>query len=102
MTRRDALMMMGSGFGMTGLAGMLAGSTSAAPTGPHFKPRTKHVIFLFLNGGPSQVETFDPKPMLDKFHGTAEPGWEKGFVAAGHIVHTGSLRNSPSTFKKTR
>src|SRR3954451_17251401 len=100
MTRRDALMMMGGGFGMTGLAGMLAGSTSSAPMGPHFKPRTKNIIFLFLNGGPSQVDTFDPKPMLEKFHGTAEPGWDKVVEAAGHIVQSGTLMKSPFTFRK--
>jgi hypothetical protein len=93
--------MMGGGFGMTAFAGMLGASTgAAAPSGPHFEPKAKRVIFLFLNGGPSQVDTFDPKPMLEKFHGTAEPGWDKGIVAAGHIVQVGTLMKSPFTFKK--
>ncbi|MBL8827180.1 MAG: DUF1501 domain-containing protein, partial [Planctomycetaceae bacterium] len=45
---------------------------SALPT-PHFPPRAKQVIHLFMNGGPSQVDTFDPKPALDKYHGKPLP-----------------------------
>lgn len=104
MNRRDALKTMGSGFGMTALGGML-GSTAihgsqAQPVGTHFAPKAKRVIFLFLNGGPSQVDTFDPKPALEKFHGTTEPGWENGIIAPGNIVQAGTLMKSPFTFKK--
>lgn len=79
MTRREALRNMGNGFGMVGLAGLLggqmhAGSGSLDPKTPHFAAKARHVIFLFLNGGPSQVDTFDPKPMLVKHHGQAMPG----------------------------
>ena len=43
---------------------------SETPTlGPHHKARAKSVIHLFMNGGPSQMDLFDPKPLLDKFHG---------------------------------
>ena len=56
---------MGAGFGSVGLAGV---NGLAAP---HFAAKAKHVIFLFLNGGLSQVDTFDPKPALDA--GTANP-----------------------------
>ena len=84
-TRREALRTMGGGFGMLGLAGLLGSSVFRAGTDglasnplrvkpTHFAPKTKHVIFLFLNGGLSQVDTFDPKPMLDKFHGKPFPG----------------------------
>jgi hypothetical protein len=71
----------GLGFGLLGLIGVLAGdgpshSLSAAPAvnplaprQPHFRPRAKQVVHLFMNGGPSQVDTFDPKPLLDKYHG---------------------------------
>ncbi len=45
-----------------------AGS-SMAPRTPHFEPRTKRIIHIFANGGPSQIDTFDPKPVLEKFHG---------------------------------
>ena len=44
-----------------------------APKAPHFQATAKHVIFLFLNGGPSQVDTFDPKPMLQKYSGQPIP-----------------------------
>jgi len=68
---------MGSGFGMLGFSSLAA--QAAAPAGPlavkatHFPAQAKHVIFLFLNGGPSQVDTFDPKPMLDRYHGKPMP-----------------------------
>jgi len=97
MTRRDWLNTMGTGFGMTAFAGMLGATTNAnplAPKAPHFKPRAKNVIFLFLNGGPSQVDTFDPKPMLDKFNGKPIP--------AGNLKterKTGNLLKSPFEFK---
>jgi hypothetical protein len=102
MTRRETLMMMGSGFGMTAFAGMLGASTpstSAGPAGPHFAPKVKRVIFLFLNGGPSQVDTFDPKPMLDKYNGQPMPGAHP-IAAAGHTVQVGNLMKSPFGFKK--
>src|SRR4051794_16076894 len=79
MTRRDLLRTMGAGFGSVGLAGVLgaAGIDTArdplAPKPPHFAPKAKRVIYLFLNGGPSQVDTFDPKPMLDKYNGKPMP-----------------------------
>jgi hypothetical protein len=63
---------MGSGFGMMGLGASLQAATGG-PKGPHFAPKAKHVIYLFLNGGPSQVDTFDPKPMLTKYHGKPAP-----------------------------
>jgi len=97
MTRRDWLNTMGTGFGMTAFAGMLGATTNAnplAPKAPHFKPRAKNVIFLFLNGGPSQVDTFDPKPMLDKYNGKPIP--------AGNLKterKTGNLLKSPFEFK---
>ncbi len=66
MTRREALNTIGAGFGMLGAA-------QAASTQPHFAPKAKHVIYLFLNGGPSQVDTFDPKPLLTKYDGQSIP-----------------------------
>src|SRR5882724_6801829 len=77
MTRREVLSRIGSGFGMLGLSGMLGAKERAhsplevKPS--HFAPKAKRVIFLFLNGGPSQVDTFDPKPMLTKYHGQPMP-----------------------------
>src|SRR6202790_2176011 len=103
-TRRDALRTIGSGFGVAGLAGMLGASTvqpnSAGPQGPHFAPKAKHVIFLFLNGGPSHVDTFDPKPMLDKYYGKPMPGPDKAVIGGGITLHLGNLMKSPFAFKK--
>ena len=70
MTRREILNIMGAGFGMVGFGGV-AGAEPAAdpllPKAPHFPAKAKRVIYLFLNGGPSQVDTFDPKPKLDQY-----------------------------------
>lgn len=70
MKRREALKQMGVGFGMLALA---AEAATAATGKPHFAPRAKRVVFLFLNGGPSHVDTFDPKPELSRFDATAAP-----------------------------
>ena len=83
--RRDALRQLGAGFGTLGLASILAptkvGSGVAyadmvsqsesllAPRAPHFAPKAKHVIQLFMPGGPSQVDTFDYKPEIAKHAG---------------------------------
>src|SRR5947208_3327331 len=71
LTRRDLLRRAGAGFGLLGLAGTLdaAGLLGAARAGAHFPPKAKRVIFLFMNGGPSHVDTFDPKPALKKHDG---------------------------------
>ena len=76
MYRRDVLRLMGNGFGMLALADSLraAGQGPLAVKPPHFAARAKRVIFLFMNGGWSQVDTFDPKPALDKHHGEPMPG----------------------------
>ncbi|MEO8658830.1 MAG: DUF1501 domain-containing protein [Bryobacteraceae bacterium] len=97
-TRRDALLTMGSGFGMTAFAGMLG--ANAVAKGPHFPAKAKRVIFLFLNGGPSHVDTFDPKPALDKYDGKPVPDSVGPIAAAGHIVQVGNLMKSPFSFKR--
>ena len=77
MNRREALRSLGNGFGMLGLASLLGSEASAGsldPRAPHFPAKAKRVIFIFLNGGPSQVDTFDPKPALTKYHGEEMPG----------------------------
>jgi hypothetical protein len=90
----------GGGFGLVALSSMVNGSLARAATPgvltkPHFKPRAKRVIFLFMNGGVSQVDTFDPKPMLDKHHGQPLPG---GAILTQR--KTGNLMKSPFAFKK--
>src|SRR5216117_2403375 len=98
MTRRDALKFVGSEFGMVGLAGVLQGGGSAGPLAPkphHFPAKAKNVIFLFLNSGISQVDTFDPKPMLTKHDGEPMPGPKIKTDRA-----SGNLMRSPFTFKQ--
>jgi hypothetical protein len=76
-TRRDMLRRMCGGFGMVGLAGILGPQMLFAGNGtraPHFKPRAKRVIFLFMNGGPSHMDTFDPKPALAHWAGQQPEG----------------------------
>src|SRR5579871_5730479 len=88
LSRRQVICRIGGGFGMLGLAsiladtGLLAAEAPSAPTRvknplapkpPHFPPRAKRVIFLFMNGGPSHVDTFDPKPGLEKYQGKPLP-----------------------------
>ena len=69
LTRRQALSRLGGGFGMVGLAGALSQGGLTASTLSHFAPNAKRVIFLMMNGGPSHVDTFDPKPDLAKAEG---------------------------------
>jgi hypothetical protein len=74
-TRREMLQRCANGFGAVALAAMLGERSQAADIDPltprptHFRARAKSVIFLFNDGGPSQVDTFDPKPRLDREHG---------------------------------
>src|SRR5678815_4902229 len=72
MTRRELLRSAGNGFGILGLASLMAEKGEAARA--HFPAKAKHVIFLFLNGGPSHVDTFDPKPSLKEKEGKSGPG----------------------------
>ena len=101
-TRRDLLTKTGTGLGMLALAGILADDAGAAPTldplapkAPHFQAKAKHVVHLFMNGGPSQVDTFDPKPALDKYHGKPLPSTNLRTERK-----TGAAMRSPFQFKK--
>jgi Protein of unknown function (DUF1501) len=107
MNRRQALCKIGGGFGALGLATMLAGEglltpaaraadNPLAPKAPQFAARAKRVIFLFMNGGPSQVDTFDPKPSLEKYKGTRPAG----ATLSTDRAKGGGLLPSPFTFSK--
>ena len=77
LTRRQMLQRTCVGFGMLSLASLLkplALLGAEASREPHFAPRAKRVIFLFMNGGPSHVDTFDPKPALKKYEGQQPSG----------------------------
>jgi hypothetical protein len=77
-TRREMLMRSGLGFGALALAGLADESPAAAlnplaPKSPQFAPKARRVIHLFMNGGPSHVDTFDPKPALERYAGQNLP-----------------------------
>lgn len=103
LSRRRAMKESALGFGFLALADLLAGEARAAtkvdplaPKPPHFPARAKRVIFLFMKGGPSHVDLFDPKPELDKYDGKPFPG-EKPRV---QFAATGALLKSPWKFKQ--
>src|SRR6516225_2608524 len=79
--RREMLRLSANGFGLLALADLLrAADTPIDPKNPlavrapHFAPKAKRIIFLFMHGGPSQVDTFDYKPDLKKFDNKPYPG----------------------------
>ena len=101
MTRREMLTRMGTGLGMVGLAGLLAErqGSAAGPLAlkkPQFPARAKHIIHLYMNGGPSQVDTFDPKPAL-RTHQGKRPSSTAGLATENK---TGGLMPSPFKFPK--
>jgi hypothetical protein len=93
-----------NGFGMVALSRVLAANSSLSnplePKAPHFEAKTKHVIFLFLNGGPSQVDTFDPKPALERYHGKPMPGATQVISGGGINLAVSNLMKSPFAFRK--
>lgn len=95
LNRRQMLRRAGAGFGSLALAALLADDTVAAQPAasrlPHFPARAKRVIFLFMPGGPSQVDTFDPKPRLTQDHGKPAPklylGQKRNLLASPWKFH---------------
>src|SRR5438270_13988812 len=88
-SRRDILFRIGGGIGAFGVASVFAdaglfaadaaaASNPLAPKSPHFPARAKRLIFLFMNGGPSHVDTFDPKPALARHAGQPLPANVRG------------------------
>ena len=105
MTRRRLLQTSSTGFGALALAGLLGEEARAAtagpasplaPRSPHFAARAKRVIFLFMHGGPSQVDTFDYKPLLKRDHGKPLPFKRPKVVSS----ETFNLLQSPWEFKQ--
>src|ERR1051325_5539094 len=109
LTRREFLCRCGMGMGALSLASLLGGSLNSfggepgqpegfinplTPKSPHFPGTAKRVIHIFANGGPSHVDTFDPKPSLDKYHGQAIP------LQLRTERKTGAAYKSPFKFKK--
>lgn len=73
LTRREMLRRCSTGFGGLALAGLMAENTYAGVTTPHHRPKAKNVIFLYMSGGVSHVDSFDPKPRLRELHGKPMP-----------------------------
>ena len=104
-TRRTLLQRSAAGFGHLALLDLLARQSPAAPPNPqspirnpqsHFPARAKRIIFLFMKGGPSHVDTFDPKPLLTRDDGGKYPFEEPRIKFA----ETGKLLKSPWQFRQ--
>jgi len=93
-SRRVFLRETALGFGALALADLLHAADAAKA--PHFPPRARRVIFLFMKGGPSHLDTFDPKPRLDRDDGKPYPGTRPRVVFA----KTGNLLKSPWKFEQ--
>ncbi|MFN9543269.1 MAG: DUF1501 domain-containing protein, partial [Alphaproteobacteria bacterium] len=73
LSRRELLFGGGMGLGTVALSALLAEQASAGPLtpkAPHHPAKSKHCIFLLMEGGPSHIDTYDPKPKLDQLHMT--------------------------------
>ena len=96
--RRGFLRQLGGGFGSVALAHLLAQNAfagSALAQGPHHPPKVRRVIQLFMNGGVSQMDTFDPKPALTRLHGQKLGPAEKPEGQTGEV---GAMMKSPFEF----
>ncbi len=105
-TRREFFQQAGSGLAGIALASLLRGEASAAtakdplePKTPHHKPKAKSVIWLFMEGGPSHIDLFDPKPKLAQLNGQPMPG-SFGKVITAMGTANNSLMASQRTFKQ--
>ena len=105
-TRRDVLVRSAHGFGAIALASMMPTPAAAvqrvnalAAKPPHFKPKAKAVIFLFMVGSPSHIDTFDPKPALEKYDGQLLPP-SYGTVVSEFTKGDTPLLKSPWKFSK--
>ncbi|MEE2642242.1 MAG: DUF1501 domain-containing protein [Planctomycetota bacterium] len=106
LTRRELLGRSGTGLGLLGLGSLLQTENAAAsagepsgnvlaPRAPHFQAKARAVVHLFMNGGPSHLDTFDYKPALEKHHGQPVPS---GNLRTERL--TGGLMKSPFAFRR--
>lgn len=103
LSRRQMLSECAGGFGAVALTALLndrgfAGQGNESAHGYHFPAKAKRIIFLYMDGGPSQVDTFDPKPMLTKFNGR-DPG-ELFKVEPTQFNNNGTVLASPWQFRQ--
>lgn len=105
-SRRQLLQSLGNGFGLVALQQLLtqdgygAIANPMAPRAPHFPAKAKRVIFLFMEGAPSQMDLFDPKPELQKWHGKSLPPSLTKDLKLAFIKPTATILGSPRTFQK--
>ncbi|MEQ8786178.1 MAG: DUF1501 domain-containing protein [Pirellulaceae bacterium] len=112
-SRREMLRSSGLGIGSLALGGILAGEgllhaapaqdpaeSPLAPRQPHFPAKAKRIIHLFMNGGPSQIDTFDPKPQLAELDGQPLPKSFKEMLQPTQRNRAGVLFASPFKFKQ--
>ncbi len=109
-SRRQMLRHAGFGFGAWALLDLLGRDGAAAPAKsldnplaakkPHFPARAKHVIFLFMQGGPSHIDTFDQKPLLKKLHGQPLPASVADGLQLQFTKNDAAILGSPQTFRK--
>src|SRR5579862_1312325 len=98
-SRRELLRSCGNGFGLVALSSDLAESQAhaARPGKPHRRARAKNVIFLFMDGGVSHVDSLDPKPILSKYHGKSIGHWKASARSQDLNPHR-TWKQSPWTF----
>ena len=101
--RREFLSRCGMGLGVSALGALfgeeafgVASTNPMAPRGPHFAPKAKRVIHLFMNGGPAHMDTFDPKPELTRWSGNPLPEGRRLDTER----KTGAAFGSPFRFKR--
>ncbi len=100
-TRREVLQRTSMGFGALAMAALLDKANAASPLlpGSHFPPMARNVIFLFMEGAVSQVDSFDYKPLLEKHHGE-DPRKAIGKLEKTQFDNIGKVLKSPWTFKQ--
>lgn len=102
-TRRDFLLRSLGGFGAIALSQLMAQDQPAdplAPRKPHFQPKAKNVIFLFQEGGPSQIDLYDPKPALRQWHGKPLPSSMTKDLTLAFVKPDAKVLGSDRTFTR--
>ena len=105
-SRRRFLQDFAGGLGTVGLWHLLASDGFASeinafiPRKPHFEPKAKNVIFIFIEGGPSQIDLFDPKPEMKKWDGQSLPESMTKDLKLAFIKPTAQIWASPRPFKR--
>jgi hypothetical protein len=102
-SRREFFRRTAGGIGSLALANLLAADTVSSPLAPkasHFAGKAKHIIFMFMEGGPSQYELFDEKPALKKYHGQPLPSSLTKDLKLAFIKPSASVMASSFPFRR--